>query len=70
MSDYSYTYPKEDDGEKMVIFTIGEKQFLMSQKEYDFHIGDGRTNPVLIGETIHMVSNKDFKILKKIEKSI
>jgi len=61
---------KESNEDLVVIFTIGEKKMLMNQKEYDFHISEGRTNPVLIGETLHMVSDEDFKIIQDIEKLI
>jgi len=67
--DYTYISPEENE-DKVVIFTIGEKQMIMSETEYNKHIEEGRINPVLVGETLHMVNNEDFKIIKKVEKSL
>lgn len=52
---------------KQVIFTIGERKVTMDEEEYNTHIMSGNNNPVLIGDTLYMVSDSDYQLLKSIE---
>ena len=52
---------------KQVIFTIGERKVTMDEEEYNTHIMSGNNNPVLIGNTLYMVNDSDYELIKKIE---
>ena len=53
--------------DQVVIFSIGDIKVEMPQEEYDRYIELGQTKPVLIGNTIYMVTEGDFYIIDKLQ---
>lgn len=65
MEEIIYNNPNE-----VVVFTIGDTKVEMNKLEYDNYIRIGLCNPVLIGNTIYMVSDDDYNAIQKIEKKM
>lgn len=58
--EYSYDH--------YIYLDVNGMSYPMLKCDYDNYIKEGLKNPVLIGNEIYMVNNKDYKLLKKIEK--
>lgn len=52
---------------KQVIFIINGINISMDEEEYNTHIMSGNNNPVLIGNTLYMVNDSDYELIRKIE---
>lgn len=58
------------DEKEYVKFSIDGNDLFMSREEYDRHILFNETEPVIIGDTLYMVSKEDLEVLEKINKNI
>ena len=56
--------------EDNIYLSIDGVSYPMLKTEYDSYLEEGLKNPVLIGEKIYMVNDKDYKVLIKMERKI
>ena len=68
MKPLEYNDPKAKAYVKFIV--IDGKEVLMPEDEYNHYLSQGKTNPVLIGDVLYMVSDEDIELCRTIENEI